>query len=278
MSLSIFVRRLSEQGGEGSKCPSARETAFLATLSQAPVPQAGGRRHSVVTISRAPPTSVLFGRNRRESIAAFPAGLPLAGRLSRKDSSSSIAARSPSLSGSSFNLQLDIMDDIADIKTPRKVRLKMWQDENEEKVCELEPVEGGAAPQRYQQAPARRLSEIPQPVTQAPTKEKRRASGIVCTNTDLMSIMSLTSSAQEINTSETLARVPEVPTQTQAPATVTAPSSPAPVAGPSSKPPSTLDQKRGLLKGARSSSFDVSLLPDCKDPQGPNWFARRHQP
>ncbi|XP_022190529.2 uncharacterized protein LOC111048858 [Nilaparvata lugens] len=269
------VRRLSEQGGEGSKCPSARETAFLATLSQAPVPQAGGRRHSVVTISRAPPTSVLFGRNRRESIAAFPAGLPLAGRLSRKDSSSSIAARSPSLSGSSFNLQLDIMDDIADIKTPRKVRLKMWQDENEEKICELEPMEGGAAPQRYQ-APSRRLSEIPQPVTQAPAKEKRRASGIVCTNTDLMSIMSLTSSAQEINTSEALAKVPEVPTPAPS---ATAPPSPAPaVAGPSTKPPSSLDQKRGLLKGARSSSFDVSLLPDCKDPQGPNWFARRHQP
>lgn len=65
------VRRLSERGGEGSG-PSPREQAFLATLYSSPTPQPGGRRHSVVTISRVPPT--IFGRNRRESIAAFPAG------------------------------------------------------------------------------------------------------------------------------------------------------------------------------------------------------------
>ena len=63
------VRRLSERGGEGSG-PSPMEQAFLATLSQAPAPQPGGRRHSVVTISKVP--STLFGRNRRESIAAVP--------------------------------------------------------------------------------------------------------------------------------------------------------------------------------------------------------------
>lgn len=106
------VRRLSERGGEGSG-PSPREAAFLATLSQAPQPQPGGRRHSVVTISRVPPT--LFGRNRRESIAAFPpAG---ASRIlpGRRDSTGP-----PSNTGSSHNLQLDIMDDIAKIK-PRKV-------------------------------------------------------------------------------------------------------------------------------------------------------------
>ncbi|XP_075215098.1 uncharacterized protein LOC142320984 [Lycorma delicatula] len=250
------VRRLSEQGGEG-KGPSAREAAFLATLSTAPVPQAGGRRHSVVTISRAPPTSVLFGRNRRESIAAFPTGLPLTGRLSRKDSSSSIA-RSPSLSGSNFNLQLDIMDDIAEIKTPRKVQMKMWQNEKEEKICEIQPVEGGAAPQRYQ-APPRRSSEIVQPTAPlAVQKGPRRASGIVCSNTDLISIMSsLTSSAQEINT--------ETGKSTDTQATIT-------------KPLSTLDQRRSVLKGSRSNSFDVSLLPEGKEQQGPNWFARRHQP
>ncbi|XP_062701734.1 serine/arginine repetitive matrix protein 2 isoform X2 [Aedes albopictus] len=65
------VRRLSERGGEGSG-PSPREQAFLATLYSSPAPQPGGRRHSVVTISKVPPT--LFGRNRRESIAALPAG------------------------------------------------------------------------------------------------------------------------------------------------------------------------------------------------------------
>ena len=63
------VRRLSEQGGEGSG-PTAKEAAFLATLVQAPKASPGGRRHSVVTISKVPNT--IFGRNRRESIAALP--------------------------------------------------------------------------------------------------------------------------------------------------------------------------------------------------------------
>lgn len=63
------VRRLSERGGEGSG-PTPREAAFLATLCQGPSPQTGGRRHSVVTISKVPNT--IFGRNRRESIAALP--------------------------------------------------------------------------------------------------------------------------------------------------------------------------------------------------------------
>lgn len=61
------VRRLSERGGEGSG-PSPKEAAFLATLSQAPAPS--GRRHSVVTISKVPTN--IFGRARRESVAAFP--------------------------------------------------------------------------------------------------------------------------------------------------------------------------------------------------------------
>ncbi|GLG95050.1 Uncharacterized protein GBIM_02101, partial [Gryllus bimaculatus] len=78
------VRRLSEHG-VGTEGAAAREAAFLATLQQAPTPAPGGRRHSVVrmrllsraahvTISRAPPSSILFGRGRRESIAAFPSG------------------------------------------------------------------------------------------------------------------------------------------------------------------------------------------------------------
>ncbi|XP_058836797.1 uncharacterized protein LOC131693046 isoform X4 [Topomyia yanbarensis] len=76
------VRRLSERGGEGSG-PSPREQAFLATLYSAPAPQPGGRRHSVVTISKVPPT--IFGRSRRESIAALPAGHRSAAS-SRRDS------------------------------------------------------------------------------------------------------------------------------------------------------------------------------------------------
>lgn len=111
------MRRLSERGGEGSG-PSAKEAAFLATLSQAPAPQPGGRRHSVVTISRVPTT--LFGRNRRESIAAFPMGGATRILPGRRDSSTGMTGP-PSNSGSTHNLQLDIMDDIAEIKA-RKVR------------------------------------------------------------------------------------------------------------------------------------------------------------
>lgn len=47
-----------------------KEAEFLATLSQAPQPS--GRRHSVVTISKVPLS--VFGRGRRESVAAYPAG------------------------------------------------------------------------------------------------------------------------------------------------------------------------------------------------------------
>lgn len=63
------VRRLSERGGEGSG-PTPKEAEFLATLSTAPAPS--GRRHSVVTISKVPQT--VFGRCRRESVAAYPLG------------------------------------------------------------------------------------------------------------------------------------------------------------------------------------------------------------
>lgn len=61
------VRRLSD-GGDTT--PNAQEVSFLAKLSQAST--SAGRRHSIVTISRVPP--ILFGRNRRESFAAFASG------------------------------------------------------------------------------------------------------------------------------------------------------------------------------------------------------------
>lgn len=242
------------------------EAAFLATLSQGPVPSAGGRRHSVVTISRAPPSSILFGRNRRESIAAFPGGLP------RRDSSSGL--------GSNFNLQLDIMDDIAEIKAARKVKLKMWQTDDKEKICEIQPIEGGSSSRYHQQStagPSRRFSDVtginlPGPSTQ-PLKRRasempqvRRVStppptggrGIVCSNTDLISIMSsLTSSAQEIN-----------------------------IISLKGDPKVSVDQKRSRLKDSRSNSFDISLLPDSRSHpydgkisnEASNWFIRRHQP
>ncbi|XP_011305663.1 uncharacterized protein [Fopius arisanus] len=259
------VRRLSERGG-GASGPTPREAEFLATLSQAPAPQPGGRRHSVVTISKVPPT--LFGRGRRESIAAVPMG---ATRIlpSRRDSASGVIGP-PSNSGSSHNLELDIMDDITDIKA-RKVRLKMWRTTSHERMCEVQPVVGPY--QRYTQH-SRRHSDLPPPLP--PTAPRRRASevpprcpqspGIVCSNTDLISILSsLTSSATEIN------RCGDDPPRSDLPIH-------------ESKP--LADRRR--LKD-RSNSFDISILQgtdlrasdDGSIPpyQGSSsWFVNRHQP
>ncbi|XP_046598683.1 uncharacterized protein LOC107225150 isoform X1 [Neodiprion lecontei] len=286
------VRRLSERG-EGSG-PTPREAAFLATLSQAPTPQPGGRRHSVVTISRVPPT--LFGRNRRESIAAFPMGAP---RIlpSRRDSSSSIGLP-PSNSGSTHNLQLDIMDDIAEIKA-KKVRMKMWKTPSHERVCEVQPLEGNVAAQRYTQQqqqrrysdfsiagalpPAtgsirRRASEMPKLPSGAagvagastPVSGVSGAAGIVCSNTDLISILSsLTSSATEIN---------------RCGLDQDAGSKPDPGAKSADH-----QQRRGRLVDFRSNSFDVSILHGTgnkpqgatspRNPSAPSsWFVKRHQP
>ncbi|XP_034667923.1 ataxin-2 [Drosophila subobscura] len=158
------VRRLSERGGEGSG-PSPKEAAFLATLSQAPAPS--GRRHSVVTISKVPTT--LFGRSRRESVAAYPSSNGSSRVLnSRRESNTGPPSTDPI--GSIHNLQLDIMDDI--YLQSRKARLKLWTSSNE-KVCEVQTVDeaGTAAPgRRYTN---RRFSECPQP---QPASSFRRAS------------------------------------------------------------------------------------------------------
>ncbi|XP_017762510.1 PREDICTED: uncharacterized protein LOC108552459 isoform X2 [Eufriesea mexicana] len=273
------VRRLSERGGEGSG-PSPREAAFLATLSQAPAPQSGGRRHSVVTISKVPAT--LFGRNRRESIAAFPPGGATRILPGRRDSESRI---SPSNTGSTHNLQLDIMDDIADIKA-RKVRLKMYKTSTEQ-VCEIQPLEGNSSTQRYTQYQKRRFSDMPTPSVSPTSSLRRRASevpraisasvsgaaGIVCSNTDLISILSsLTSSATEIN------RCGEEASSSRE-------------ESKSSWSGKTAEQKRSRLKSFRSNSFDVSILRGAKSKLAEsskaaasnimapsNWFAKRHQP
>ncbi|XP_014476231.1 PREDICTED: uncharacterized protein LOC106745281 [Dinoponera quadriceps] len=279
------VRRLSERGGEGSG-PSAREAAFLATLSQAPAPQAGGRRHSVVTISRVPNT--LFGRNRRESIAAFPMGGATRILQGRRDSSTGLTGP-PSNSGSTHNLQLDIMDDIAEIKA-RKVRLKMYKTPSRERVCEIQLLEGnGSSTQKYTQQQKRRFSEFSASVASTSTLRRRAsemtrplceveapgspAAGIICSNTDLISILSsLTSSATEINTCGTTSSKDE------------------PKSSWSSK---TAEQKRSRLKSSRSNSFDVSILSGAKSKAFNNsgktatpasliapstWFVKRHQP
>ncbi|ETN63732.1 hypothetical protein AND_004539 [Anopheles darlingi] len=236
------VRRLSERGGEGSG-PSPREQAFLATLYSTPAPQPGGRRHSVVTISRVPPT--MFGRSRRESIAAVPAaGGQRPASYSRRESNSG-PPPSTDHRGSIHNLQLDIMDDIVQA---RKARMKLWNTSNE-RVCEVQTLDeagtGSSSPMRYTNRrysdfvgtalppiqSFRRASELPvspssgaiaaslTPIaigegggsvgasaataagsSATSAKPKTGRMGIVCTNTDLISLLSsLASSATEIN-------------------------------------------------------------------------------
>ncbi|XP_058836633.1 uncharacterized protein LOC131693046 isoform X2 [Topomyia yanbarensis] len=295
------VRRLSERGGEGSG-PSPREQAFLATLYSAPAPQPGGRRHSVVTISKVPPT--IFGRSRRESIAALPAGHRSAAS-SRRDSKT---GPPPSIDhrGSIHNLQLDIMDDIVQA---RKARMKLWNTSNE-KVCEVQTLDeagaGSSSPMRYTNRrysdfvgtslppiqSFRRASEMPispsTPLTPATASSILTTSpkttqkmGIVCTNTDLISLLSsLASSATEINRcGDKDYPTPQTPQSSSFKSIF--------------KPPPDQQATESNLKKNRSNSFDVSLYHNIKQlatgsssspvdteksSVEPGWFTKRHQP
>lgn len=268
------VRRLSERG-ETTK-PGPRQAEFLATLSSAPQPS-GGRRHSVVTISKVPLS--LFGRNRRESVAAFPSGgFPNRILPNRRESIACPPSTEPR--GSVHNLQLDIMDDIVQA---RKVRMKMWNTSSE-KVCEVQPLDESGSIQRYTNsgrrfsdfvgttlAPIpsvskRRASDLPQPATTSgPSTSARKtpSSGIVCSNTDLISILSsLSTSATEINQYD---KDPQ---------------------SDKDNSKSNIQQKRSRLKSNRSNSFDISILHDTDFlgdhnkfmPTPSNWFVKRHQP
>ncbi|XP_030379287.1 uncharacterized protein LOC115627684 [Scaptodrosophila lebanonensis] len=291
------VRRLSERGGEGSG-PSPKEAAFLATLSQAPAPS--GRRHSVVTISKVPTT--LFGRSRRESVAAYPTANGSSRVLnSRRESNTGPPSTDPI--GSIHNLQLDIMDDI--YLQSRKARLKLWTSSNE-KVCEVQTVDegGGATPRRYTN---RRFSECPQPGMAPGAKVFRRASehpgaispqpppaassnrastrrkksgsggGLLGSRTDITSIFSsLTSSAMEMHRPE---EGTGTASSSSSAATGNSASSPflsntfqAAARGrtTSATPtPSTANATNTLLdpnagRSTRSNSFDVSILNNAK--------------
>ncbi|OWR47696.1 uncharacterized protein LOC116766898 [Danaus plexippus] len=237
------VRRLSERGEGAAR--EAREAAFLATLSQAP-PQTGGRRHSVVTISRVP--QALFGRGRRESIAAFPA------LGHRRDSGAGIKKCPPATDalGSTHNLQLDIMDDIVQA---RKVRMRLWNTSNE-KVCEVQPLDERSpigSSVRYTNRGRRHSDFVGSPLPPIPSRRRasempppppippRSGAGVVCTDTDLkLMLNALTSSATEIDRC--------------------------------GKP----DRNRRLAD-MRSSSFDASTLREKLSDSGTGWFARRHQ-
>ncbi|XP_063619530.1 uncharacterized protein LOC134792213 isoform X1 [Cydia splendana] len=232
------VRRLSERGEGAAR--EAREAAFLATLSQVQ-PQPGGRRHSVVTISRVP--QALFGRGRRESIAAFPA----LGR--RRDSVKKCPPATETL-GSTHNLQLDIMDDIVQA---RKVRMRLWNTSSE-RVCEVQPLDerspmSGSV--RYTNRGRRHSDFVGSPLPPIPARRRasempppippRSGAGVVCTDTDLHHMLNaLTSSSTEID----LCGKPE---------------------------------RTRRLADTRSSSFDASTLRDKPPGSGTTWFTRRHQ-
>lgn len=259
------IRRLSDRG---DATPGFRQAEFLATLSQAPQVSPGGRRHSVVTISKVPPAFFGGGRNRRESVAAFPTSFPPRVLPNRRES----IACPPSTEsrGSVHNLQLDIMDDIVQA---RKVRMKVWNTSSE-KLCEVQPLdEASGSVQRYTNSGRRFSDFIGTTLAPIPSSSKRRASelpplpsaskvksGIVCTNTDLISILSsLSTSATEINQWEREVQSPTPPTPLRTARTK------------GKSPP---------LKSSRSNSFDVSNLDTNKpQPQTPsNWLAKRHQP
>ncbi|XP_048260600.1 uncharacterized protein LOC125384768 isoform X3 [Bombus terrestris] len=135
-----------------------------------PAPQLDGRRNSVVTMERV--SSTLFGSNR----------------------------------------QLDVMDNIADLKA-RKVRLRMYRTSTEQ-VYEMQPLEGNSSVQRYTEQPKQRFFEMPT-LSVSPTSSLRKrvselpraartpvfgAAGMVCSNRDLISILSsVGSSATEMS-------------------------------------------------------------------------------
>ncbi|XP_019875507.2 uncharacterized protein LOC109603451 [Aethina tumida] len=280
------VRRLSERGETIG--PGPRQAEFLATLSTAQQPTPGGRRHSVVTISKVP--SAMFGRNRRESVAAFPTSA-FQGRVLPNRRESIACPPSTEPRGSIHNLQLDIMDDIVQA---RKVRMKLWNTSSE-KVCEVQPLDEAGTVQRYTNSGRRFSDFVGTTLAPIPSSNKRRASelpataaataqtaastsaskkpttGIVCSNTDLISILSsLSTSASDLNQCERDREKERT------------------VDGPAKNIPTSLQQKRSRLKSNRSSSFDISILQsvcpanepnDPKSTQSPsNWFANRHQP
>lgn len=183
---------------------------------------------------------ILCPRVLTKSLLSICLGLP------RRDSGTfqsrgSLSGQGGSQSGSSFNLQLDIMDDIADAKAKAKSKRKVsW--------TPITTVE--ETPKESQQTtPRRRASELPS-LSFSPA-------GIVCTNTDLIGLLSpLTSSASEVGAGSDK----EVPNITVNPNT-----------GSPTQQKSILDKKRKLLKD-RSNSFDVGALPGSSS----CWFARRH--
>lgn len=181
------------------------------------------------------------------------------------------------------------MDDIVQSK---KARMKLWNTSSE-KVCEVQTVDEAGTSSSAIRYTNRRFSDfVPTSLTPVTSITNRRASenpsmlspcptpskkgGIVCTNTDLISLLtSLASSATEIN------RIEEVKTPTVQPAT------------PPAKASSNflkVERKASLKKSNRSNSFDVSIFKQVTTSEDKStgaaskvdvqsgWFAKRHQP
>lgn len=183
-----------------------------------------------------------------------------------------------------------------DIVQARKARMKLWNTSNE-KVCEVQVVdEAGLNASSAMQYTKRRYSDFVATIL-PPIQSHRRASenpsmlspnvsaapspskkaGIICTNTDLISLLSsLASSATEINRCGDASIIP---------ASTTAQPQP-PTKSNFLKP----ELRSSLKKSNRSNSFDVSVLKgvkvsndDSKNTStptntGPGWFTKRHQP
>lgn len=180
------VRRLSERSENSG--PGPRQAEFLATLSTASQTTTGGRRHSVVTISRVPPA--LFDKSRRESVAIFPSRL----LPNRRES---IACPPSEPLGSGHNLHLDIMDDIVQA---RKVRMKLWSTSSE-KVCEVQSL-GDSDPENVQRfhSSCRRYSDfVGTTLAPIPSSSKRRASDLHVTSTEASSKKSKLKPSEIIN-------------------------------------------------------------------------------
>lgn len=170
-------------------------------------------------------------------------------------------------SGSSFNLQLDIMDDITEAKARAKERRKLSRTHSKDLSDENEP--GNASKpstskssEKFSPQGKKKESESTSPSSGG--SKKQGPVGIVCSNTDLISILSpLTSSAQEI--CESTEREKDVPNIIMNPNT-----------GSPTQQKNILDKKRKQFKD-RSNSFDVGSLPGTSS--GPaSWFVKRHQP
>ncbi|XP_071455577.1 uncharacterized protein [Hetaerina americana] len=214
------VRRLSERGTAHTR----RDAAFLATLTSAPAP---GRRHSV-TISRVPPLPVF--RPRRESLAGCAPSRPI----------------DPV---TSFQLQLDIMDDIAEVKA-RKVRLKVRKTPSKERVCEVQHLDSQGGLLKAPGAAGtsgRRHSEG------APRGKK--GGGIVCSDTDLVSLLSLSPSGSPPTGRQDEPEAPSTPPASPPPVvTVEAPEPPTP------SPPGTPKANKVVWDGGSGSVVDAHQL------------------